>query len=61
MINPSFLTRGNAPGTFAKITIGPLDKSDLEEIRDNGIEGGEKDEPLEHRVWSRSKVQIIKV
>lgn len=61
MINPSFLTRGNAPGTFARITIGPMDRSILEDARDNGIDGGEKDEGVEHRVWSRCKVQIIKV
>lgn len=61
MINPSFLTKGNSPGTFARITIGPLDRYALEDIRDNGIEGGEKDEGVEHKVWSRTKVEIVKV
>ncbi|GAA5892906.1 DNA-directed DNA polymerase alpha subunit POL12 [Sporobolomyces salmoneus] len=64
MINPSFLVRdGSQPGTFARLTIHPLDKDNLNELAENGMvdTGGEADEPVEHRVWERCRVDLIKV
>jgi DNA polymerase alpha subunit B len=62
MINPSYLVReGSQAGTFARLTIHPIDKDNLEELVANGIGGGEADEPVEHRVWERCRVDIIKV
>ncbi|KAL8293514.1 hypothetical protein RQP46_000215 [Phenoliferia psychrophenolica] len=55
-VNPSFLTKGNAAGTFARLTIQPIDKGALEErVKE------EPDEPVEHRVYERCRVDIIKV
>ncbi|GAA5927523.1 DNA-directed DNA polymerase alpha subunit POL12 [Sporobolomyces koalae] len=64
MINPSFLVReGHQAGTFARLTIHPLDQDNLNELVQNGLVdvGGEPDEPVEHRVWERCRVDIIKV
>ena len=45
------------------MTIHPLDKDNLEELASNGMvdSGGEADEPVEHRLWERCRVDIIKV
>lgn len=56
MINPSYLTRGNNSGTFARLTIHPMDKGELEQL---ATQGG--DEPIEHRVWERCRVDTIKI
>ncbi|GAA5833404.1 hypothetical protein JCM5353_008438 [Sporobolomyces roseus] len=64
IINPSYLTKdGSQAGTFARLTIHPLDKDNLEELASNGMvdSGGEADEPVEHRLWERCRVDIIKV
>ncbi|GAA5962523.1 hypothetical protein JCM3765_003717 [Sporobolomyces pararoseus] len=64
MINPSFLVReGSQAGTFARLTIHPLDKDNLTELATNGMIdiGGEPDDPIEHKVWERCRVDIIKV
>ncbi|GAA5880712.1 hypothetical protein JCM16303_004322 [Sporobolomyces ruberrimus] len=64
LINPSYLVReGSQAGTFARLTIHPLDKENLQELVSNGMVdvGGEADEPVEHRVWERCRVDVIKV
>ncbi|GAA5891975.1 hypothetical protein JCM5296_004649 [Sporobolomyces johnsonii] len=63
VLNPSFLTKGSKAGTFARLTIHPMDKDHLNELATNGMAdtGGEADEPVEHRVWERCRVDIIKV
>lgn len=59
-VNPSFLTKGGAAGTFARLTIQPLDKAALRD-RVQGSGGNEPDEEVEHRVYERCRVDIIKV
>ncbi|GAA5950810.1 hypothetical protein JCM21900_002025 [Sporobolomyces salmonicolor] len=63
VLNPSFLTKGSKAGTFARLTIHPMDKDHLNELATNGMAdtGGEADDPVEHRVWERCRVDIIKV
>lgn len=64
MINPSYLVRdGSQPGTFARLTIHPSDRDELQERAANGHvdSGGDPDDPVEHRVWERCRVDIIKV
>lgn len=54
LLNPSFLSKSSAPasaGTFAGLTIHPLDKANLEELvsTENGENGGgPPDDPVEH-------------
>lgn len=40
-----------------------MDKENLTELAQSGMVdiGGEPDEPVEHRVWERCRVDIIKV
>ncbi|BGP47016.1 DNA-directed DNA polymerase alpha subunit pol12 [Rhodotorula kratochvilovae] len=66
ILNPSFLSKSSAPasaGTFARLTIHPMDQENLNELAASGMVdvGGEPDEPVEHRVWERCRVDIIKV
>ncbi|TNY19944.1 DNA polymerase alpha/epsilon subunit B-domain-containing protein [Rhodotorula diobovata] len=66
ILNPSFLSKSSAPasaGTFARLTIHPMDQDNLHELATSGMVdvGGEPDEPVEHRVWERCRVDIIKV
>ncbi|GJN89906.1 hypothetical protein Rhopal_002895-T1 [Rhodotorula paludigena] len=66
ILNPSFLSKSSAPasaGTFARLTIQPMDQENLNELAHTGMVdvGGEPDEPVEHRVWERCRVDIIKV
>jgi DNA polymerase alpha subunit B len=69
MINPSFLTKGSSAGTFAQLTIHPLPTEELERRADRVMKGGgeneeiedEGDDEIEHRVWERCRVDIVKV
>ncbi|GAA6050009.1 hypothetical protein JCM3770_001911 [Rhodotorula araucariae] len=66
ILNPSFLSKSSAPasaGTFARLTIHPMDQENLNELAASGMVdvGGEPDEPVEHRVWERCRVDVIKV
>ncbi|GAA5936090.1 hypothetical protein JCM3775_003577 [Rhodotorula graminis] len=66
LLNPSFLAKSSAPasaGTFARLTIHPMDQEHLNELASTGMVdvGGEPDEPVEHRVWERCRVDVIKV
>lgn len=56
MVNPSFLTRGEAAGTFARFTVHPMNKSELEQGSTDG-----SDEMMEHRVYERCRVDIVRV
>lgn len=56
MINPSYLTRGSSAGTFASLVIHPLSRDELERrVRE------EEDEEIEHRMWERCRVDIVKI
>ena len=55
MVNPSFLTRGESAGTFARFTVHPMDKGELQQ------RSGDGDEMVEHRVFERCRVDIVKV
>ena len=56
MINPAHLVRGHSAGTYARMTIYPLDKAELErKVKD------EPDEPIEHHVYDRCRVDIVRI
>lgn len=77
VINPSYLTRGQSGGTFVKLTIHPLPKEELEKLIsgsktsgggagsemdvDQEEEGDGGDEAVEHRVWDRCRVDVIRI
>lgn len=62
MLNPSFLVRGNSAGTFARLTIHPMEKGELERrTREGDGMESEGDEMMEARVWERCRVDVIKV
>ncbi|KAI5475991.1 DNA polymerase alpha subunit B [Pseudohyphozyma bogoriensis] len=62
IVNPQYLTRGNGAGTYARLSIHPIAKGELEYKRDHVTrEGGDKDEPIEHEVWDRCRADIIKI
>jgi len=61
ILNPSFLVRGSLPGTYARMVVHPLERGELERRVEEGEEGGEADEPIEHRVWERCRVEVVKV
>ncbi|SCZ98672.1 BZ3500_MvSof-1268-A1-R1_Chr7-1g09237 [Microbotryum saponariae] len=56
MINPSFLSRGNLPGTFARATVRPIDRDSLQQA----VQEDENSE-IEHRLWERCRVDVIKI
>ncbi|GAA5988797.1 hypothetical protein JCM11641_004856 [Rhodosporidiobolus odoratus] len=66
ILNPSFLSKSSAPasaGTFARLTIHPMDRDSLTELQASGNVdiGGVADDPVEHRVWERCRVDVLKV
>ncbi|KDE09100.1 hypothetical protein MVLG_00816 [Microbotryum lychnidis-dioicae p1A1 Lamole] len=56
MINPSFLSRGNLPGTFVRATVHPIDRDSLQQA----VQEDENSE-IEHRLWERCRVDVIKI
>ncbi|SCV70905.1 BQ2448_3667 [Microbotryum intermedium] len=56
MINPSFLSRGNLPGTFARATVHPIDRDSLQQAVEQ-----DEDAEIEHRLWERCRVDVIKI
>lgn len=61
IVNPSALTRRNQPGTFAKLTIYPLDKAELEDGKNAmSTDEGESNETL-HRVYERCRVDLVRI
>lgn len=62
MVNPATMTRKNQPGTFAKMTIYPTPQRELEEAA-NSMEVDDEDEEktLEHRIYERIRVDIVKI
>ncbi|KAK4055754.1 DNA-directed DNA polymerase alpha subunit pol12 [Microbotryomycetes sp. JL201] len=62
MVNPAFLTKGDGAGTFAKLTIHPIAKTELEQrIAEAEQSGDEYASLMEHEVHSRCRVDLIKV
>jgi DNA polymerase alpha subunit B len=59
VVNPSLLTKASAGGTFARFTIYPMDKQELK----GELRSAQSDPNLaiEHKVWERSKVEIIRI
>lgn len=62
-LNPSFAVRGSTPGTFARLTVHPLERDELERrVSEGDVDaGGEADEPIEHRVWERCRVDVVRI
>lgn len=69
MINPSFLTKKNQSGTYARLTIYPTDKSELQslvETRRNGmkVDGDDDDDEeatSDHKLYERCRVDIVRI
>lgn len=59
VLNPSFAVRGGQGGTYARLVVGGMEREELE----RRVEGGEveADEPVEHRIWERCRVEVVKV
>lgn len=63
-VNPSYLIKPgtNTAGTYARLTVHPLPKHELERrVRGDPDQQLDPDEPIEHRVWERCRVDIIKI
>lgn len=58
-INPGQLSRTNAPGTFAKLTIHPSDPRVLEDDggEDVDMDGG----MVEHEVYARARSEVWRI
>lgn len=62
MVNPATMTRRNQPGTFAKMTIYPTPRRDLEEAANNmEVDDDDDDKSLDHRVYERVRVDIVRI
>lgn len=62
MVNPATMTRRNQPGTFAKMTIYPTPRRELEETANNmAVDDEDEEKALEHRVYERMRVDIVRV
>lgn len=62
MVNPATLTRRNQPGTFAKMTIYPTPQHELEEAASNmEVDDEDEEKTLEHRIYERVRVDIVKI
>lgn len=62
MINPASLVRKNAAGTFAKLTIYPTDKSELENPPPAMLVDEENEEDLrEHKLYERCRVDLVRI
>ncbi|KAH8917747.1 DNA polymerase alpha, subunit B [Atractiella rhizophila] len=69
VVNPSYLTKGNQPGTFARLTIWPMKKDELErriaegerKMQVDGAEEEEDEDTIPNRAWERVRVDIIKI
>ncbi|KAK4056532.1 DNA-directed DNA polymerase alpha subunit pol12 [Microbotryomycetes sp. JL221] len=58
VVNPGFLMKGDTVGLFSKFTIHPIDEEELEQI----VKSEDQDDQLmEHRVYERCRVDLIKV
>lgn len=62
IINPSTLCRKNQPGTYAKLTIYPTKESEIKEAIENmEVDDEEDDRYLEHRLYERARVDIVRI
>lgn len=64
MVNPATMTRKNQPGTFAKMTIYPTPKHELEAAATNMKVDEDEDEDektLEHQIYERIRVDVVKI
>lgn len=62
MINPSSLTKKNQPGTFAKLTIYPIEKRQLEQAKQKmQMEDEDEDPAMDHRLYERCRVDLIRI
>ena len=62
MINPASLTKRNAAGTFAKLTIYPIEKRRLEAAKMEEPQQEDDEEPAtDHKVYDRCRVDLIRI
>lgn len=63
MINPASLTKKNTAGTFAKLTIYPIEKRQLETAKEQiKMSEDEEDDPAtDHKVYERCRVDLIRI
>lgn len=62
MVNPSSLTKKNQPGMFAKLTIYPIDKRELEKVKEKMQTDDDDDEgATDHKVYERCRVDLVRI
>lgn len=65
MLNPSHLTKANGAGTFARLSVYPMERGELERRVDESLTKGlpelHTEDNIEHRVWERCRVDIVKI
>jgi hypothetical protein len=54
VVNPSFLTRSQQGGTFAKLAIHPMKELEPGAMEVDG-------ELMDHRVYERTRVDIVRI
>jgi hypothetical protein len=54
VVNPSYLTRSQQGGTFAKLAIHPAKELETKSMEVDG-------ETMDHRVYERARVDIVRI
>ena len=60
IVNPSYLTKGSTGGTFARFTIHPHAKAELQQEVGKAAMAAEET-VIDHKIWERAKVDLIRV
>ncbi len=53
-VNPSYLSRASSAGTYAKLAIHPMARREVQDAARNEAQ-------LEHRVYERARVDIVRI
>lgn len=61
IVNPRQLCKGQGTGTYARFTIHGPEKSNLEAEILRGNETPDEIEPIEHNIWERCRVDLIRI
>lgn len=58
MVNPSHLSKPHSAGTFAKIIVHPMKRSELES---EGMDVDGLEDEKEHMLWERARSEIWRI